>query len=451
MSSYRQPDFLTPHDQPILRIRCPIHGFIHFSENERKIIDHPTFQRLRYIRQLALTELVYPGATHTRFEHSLGTMEVATRGFDTLAAKYGDKLESTFKSVEDFRKEPMGLARQVLRLAALLHDVGHVCFSHSAESVILPDKGHEKLTTYLLKEHELGNHIDRIFWPGCAQRVAQILEGVPNGPPQFQLLRDIVAGEMDADRTDYLLRDSLHCGVDYGRFDYRRMIECLELHEINEHSALEIALNFDGIHTFEALILARYQMNTQVYYHRLRRIYDKYLKEYCESIAKDAFDTNDKILAHNDMTIMARIMKDALHAKDDSKKWAMRIYNRDHHRVLFETGADADLRDIKRGMSINSVLQNKYQEREFLFDNAYGSIHKQYVRGDQNEEEYITLMVVGRNRRPQPIGEISQILGKIPKRFRCIRIYVNATLEEKGLLDEMRTFAYKEWRNQGGR
>src|ERR1700692_4554928 len=98
--AYRQPDFLTEADEPWYRIRCPIHGFIRFSENERQIIDNRLFRRLRWIRQLALTELVYPGATHTRFEHSLGVMEVATRIFDALARSLGSVMEARFATVE---------------------------------------------------------------------------------------------------------------------------------------------------------------------------------------------------------------------------------------------------------------------------------------------------------------------------------------------------------------
>src|SRR5579862_6471849 len=96
MTSFRQPQYLTERDEPAYRIRCPIHGFIRFSENERRVIDHPLFRRLRYIRHLVLTEFVYPGATPTRFEHSLGVMEVATRAFDALAAKRGEQMEAWF-------------------------------------------------------------------------------------------------------------------------------------------------------------------------------------------------------------------------------------------------------------------------------------------------------------------------------------------------------------------
>ena len=219
VSAHRQPQFLTAQDEPQHRVRCPIHGFIHFSENERYVIDHPLFRRLRYIRQLALTEFVYPGATHTRFEHSLGVMEVATQAFDSLAAKQGTLLEDLFKEVAGFEREPLALARQYLRLAALLHDVGHASFSHAAEQLAHGDVGHEALSTRIVREPDLlGGVLTGRFPADCAMRVAQIIEGGPDLPPQLQVLHTLVSGEMDADRTDYLLRDSLHCGVDYGKF-----------------------------------------------------------------------------------------------------------------------------------------------------------------------------------------------------------------------------------------
>ena len=282
-ATFRHPEFLGPADEPTHRVRCPIHGFIRFSENERQIIDHRLFRRLRWIRQLALTEFVYPGATHTRFEHSLGVMEVATRIFDALARSRGDVMEATFATVEQLKDRPLAKARQLVPLAALLHDMGHCCFSHAAEEVILKNLGqdHEALTVKILTEPSFpGAELDRLFFAG-ARLTANLIKPGKDFPPQLQVLRDIVSGQVDADRTDYLLRDSHHCGVDYGLFDYRRMIECLTLRPDPEGAGgLEIAIQRDGIHTFEALILARYQMNTQVYYHRVRRIYDLYLKEY---------------------------------------------------------------------------------------------------------------------------------------------------------------------------
>src|SRR5262245_20190552 len=129
-SSFRQPVYLSSNDEPRHRIRCPVHGFIRFSENERKIIDHPIFRRLRHICQLALTDMVYPGATHTRFEHSLGVMELATQAFDQLAAKRGALLQDRLATVAGFEENTLAKARQLTRMAGLLHDVGHSCFSH---------------------------------------------------------------------------------------------------------------------------------------------------------------------------------------------------------------------------------------------------------------------------------------------------------------------------------
>src|SRR5262249_54069447 len=151
-----------------------------------------------------------PGATHSRFEHSIGVMDVASRIFDALARTCGRLMEEVFKSVDQLKEQPMAKARQLVRLAALLHDLGHCCFSHAAEEVIHKDSDHESLTRLLIidKSH-MGAYIYIRFFPGCSELTANIIK--PLGlPPQLQVLRDIVSGQLDADRTDYLLRDSHH-------------------------------------------------------------------------------------------------------------------------------------------------------------------------------------------------------------------------------------------------
>jgi uncharacterized protein len=450
MSGYRQPEFLTENDEPRHRVRCPIHGFIHYSENEREVIDHRLFRRLRYIRQLALTEFVYPGATHTRFEHSLGVMEVATRAFDSLAAKRGDVLEATFGGVAGFEDRPMALARQYLRLAALLHDMGHASFSHAAEAVAHGGFGHEALSIQLVRESgHLGGMLDRLFGPGCAERVAQILEGAPELPPQLQVLQDLVSGQMDADRTDYLLRDSHHCGVEYGHFGYRRMIESLEL-QMDAEGRLEIALHRDGIHTFEALIQARYQMNTQVYYHRLRRIYDLYLLKYFAALGDEAPTTPDQVIAHNDVTMMARIFQDAVEGEGERQKWARRITERNHHCVVHETGVDADAMGSRRSRDVLSALQQRYPDCEFLMDKASATIHKLLVPGDYDDDELVALYLVGRDGLTRLVGEESQILRYIPRRFQCVRIFADVPRQKEDLRREMQELSARVWRDRGG-
>ncbi|MBM4071097.1 MAG: HD domain-containing protein [Planctomycetes bacterium] len=160
---FRQPDFLTDKDLPLHRIRCPVHGFIRFSENERTIIDHWIFRRLRHIKQLALTDLVYPGACHTRFEHSLGVMELATRAFDQIAASRGAPLEANLAKVVELREKPLAIARQLVRLAALRHDIGHACFSHAAETVITKAVGTRGLPSSWSKKRSCS----AVFWTSC--------------------------------------------------------------------------------------------------------------------------------------------------------------------------------------------------------------------------------------------------------------------------------------------
>jgi HD superfamily phosphohydrolase len=421
-SSFRQPDYPSERDVPRYRVRCPVHGFIRFSENERRIIDHPLFRRLRFIRQLALTEFIYPGATHTRFEHSLGVMEIASRAFDRLASAHGDLLERSFRQVAELRDRPLALARQVVRLAALLHDVGHACFSHAAEEVLHKDTGHEALTYFVVEEPDLlGRELEKGFFAGCASLVGKVLRGGGRLPPQLQVLRNLVSGEMDADRTDYLLRDSLHCGVDYGRFDYRRMIECLALSE-GEGGVLEVGLQRDGIHTFEALILARYQMSTQVYYHRLRRIYDYYLRRYFEAKGAEMFDTPQKVLAQNDMTVLAEVFRDA-DAGGPAAEWAARIRDRNHHRVVFETGADATAFDVRRAEEMLARLRERFPDLDFHWDHARASIHALLLPGETDTDGLVLLPLVDGSGRPSFVGERSLVLRHVPRRFQVARIF----------------------------
>jgi HD superfamily phosphohydrolase len=406
---------------------------------------------LRLIRQLALTEFIYPGATHTRFEHSLGVMEVATRAFDRLSALHGDLLEQSLRRVAGLEERPLAISRQVVRLAALLHDVGHACFSHAAESVLHKDGRHEGLTHTIVEEKDLlGAELNTAFFAGCPQLVASVLRGGPTMPPQFQVLRDIVSGEMDADRTDYLLRDSLHCGVEYGRFDYRRMIECLDLQE-GPGGVIEIALQRDGIHTFEALILARYQMNTQVYYHRLRRVYDYYLCQYFQAKGAETFDSPEKILAHNDVTMMAEILRDADQGQGDHSQWAARVRDRRHHRVVHETGEDANAMDLRYSGELFEALKKKYGDLDFYWDRASASIHKLLGPDDPEEAGLVLLPLVGFGGGRSYVGERSHILRRVPRRFQVARIFCDLGREQKELQHNIVAFASEEYRRLGGR
>jgi uncharacterized protein len=274
-------EYLSEDDVPSQRVRCPVHGFIRYSKNERKLIDHEAFQRLRYVRQLAMEYLVYPGAMHSRFEHSLGVMEMATQMFDTLEQQHEAEIESDLKKVPELNENTMAKIRQLVRLFGLLHDVGHPAYAHAGEKGI-PGQKHEAVSVYVIQS-VLSNLIDGTFFPGASSLLVRLMEN----SPELAFLRQLVAGELDADRADYLLRDSLHCGVAYGVYDSAKLIESLTLMRHLDTGRLQLAMHRGGEHAFEAMILARYQMNTQVYLHKIRRLYDHYLEEYMKLWAKN--------------------------------------------------------------------------------------------------------------------------------------------------------------------
>lgn len=196
--------------------RCPIHGFIEVTGLEWDIINSPVFQRLRRIRQLAWTDYVYPGAMHTRFEHSLGVMHVADRLFNTIIANDVEILRS------EYRFAPGQLERwqQVIRLAALIHDIGHGPFSHAAEELFPRDDDgkqwvHEDYSKAALDAELtdlINTHRSAMSWGIHAVDVASIF--LASSRQAIELVwKNIITSQIDADRMDYLLRDSYHCGV----------------------------------------------------------------------------------------------------------------------------------------------------------------------------------------------------------------------------------------------
>lgn len=415
-------DLLFPHlqfgEDPTERIRCPVHGFIRYSKRERQIIDHWAFQRLRNIRQLALCSYVYPGAMHSRFEHSLGVMEMASRAFDTLALKHPELLKEELEQVPELKQDTLKKGRQALRLLALLHDSGHPAFSHAAETVLPDGVKHEDLSVYVM-EKVLGGELDSLFFEGLASLLVRVMRK----SPELIFLRQFVVGEMDMDRTDYLWRDSLHCGVEYGKFDFRRLIESLGVIKHPDTGRLQIGIERGGEHVFEALLLGRYQMNTQVYFHRIRRIFDHYLTEYMKLWGKDHYKNFDDVLRYDDLKLLVQMDVDSKE-NNDRTELAKRIVGRQHHKVVYETGDSADAIKLGKIKRVFGHLKKEFKEIDFFLDDAKGSIHKLTTPGSQEEREGFYL--IEKNGEMRLITEESAILGKIPHEFRSVRIYADA-------------------------
>ncbi len=331
-------------------IRDVIYGFIKIDEQERSIINDPAFQRLRRIRQLSLTEMVYPGANHTRFEHSLGVMQMATDMYDCITEK------SSYLLKTHLEMDDAGIKRwrKVIRLAALLHDVGHPPFSHSGED-LLPIKDvetgkrydHEEYSISIIKEKFKSNieqhPVNRNYGITVSEVTALLGDkSVPeNSLNSFALLwKSLISGQLDADRADYLLRDSLHAGVSYGVYDRNRLTRCMVL-GVTETEAPLIAVQDGGWHIAESLVLARYQMFSQLYFHKTRRIYDYHisnatkevlqglgLKDGCYPSPQDI----DGYLYFDDWTIWGAL-KQGLGGNHGD-----RVLNRKHYKCIYETG-----------------------------------------------------------------------------------------------------------------
>ena len=240
-------------------LRDPVHNFIHLTDVERKLLDTQPLQRLRGIRQLAMANLVYPGALHTRFDHSLGVMHVA-----------GLMAKQLKISEEDIR---------ILRLAALLHDVGHGPFSHVSEAALelyadttaisaakKKEKIHELVTARIICENP---EIKRLIGDDTPRKIVKLLSDGYGEPA----LKSIISGPLDADKQDYLLRDSRFCGVQYGVFDIHQLHRSLVLSGPDDERQLMISGY--GIHAVEQYVMAKYYMTTNVYRHRVRLITDQ--------------------------------------------------------------------------------------------------------------------------------------------------------------------------------
>lgn len=357
-------------------IRDPIHVFVHLDTDERKVLDSRPFQRLRHISQLALTYLIYPGATHKRFEHSLGVMELAGRVFDTITSESNVTDEVRELVPEITRADERNYWRRVLRMAALCHDIGHLPFSHAAEDELLPTGwSHERLSRILIE-----NDLMTSIWKGMRplldpEHIVKVAIGARKTKDlEFtkweRILSEIIVGDaFGVDRIDYLLRDSHHSGVAYGKFDHYRLIDELRILPSNQGStepALGIAEG--GIYSAEALTLARYFMFSQVYYHPIRLIYDRHLKDFLVEWLGEGnlFQggtfpiTVEGHLQITDNEVNAALLSAASIPSARGHDAARRIVDRKHFHVLYERNPKDIVLNSNPGEVIANAASNKF-------------------------------------------------------------------------------------------
>lgn len=413
--------------------RDPIHTFISVRTDERRVIDSAPFQRLRNIHQLAMTYLVYPGATHKRFEHSLGVMELASRIFDVVTNPQNILDNGVRNIVPD--EEGKRYWKSVIRMAALCHDVGHLPFSHAAEKELLPSGyDHERLTVDLIRGDEMSRIWAGMTPPLRADDIAKLAVGAHKiAPLQLTtweaILSEIIIGDaFGADRMDYLLRDSYHAGVQYGVYDHHRLISSLrilpETYEQTDQPAL--GLEHGGLESSEALMIARHFIYKQVYLHPIRRVYDIHLKDFLRSwLPGKRFHVDLKShLSISDVEVSTAIRKAFSAPKSKQHKFARRIQCREHFHLFYSsTPKDKSGGKLKPGKLRPGRLIAEAAEKKFGSD----KIRYDYYQPRPAAPEFPVRTYDG---KIESSLKISQILQKMPE------IEVDAVYCDKSLFDE---------------
>jgi uncharacterized protein len=351
------------------RVRDPIHGFISLSQVEHDIIDCRAFQRLRNIRQLSFTYMAYPGAEHSRFGHSLGVGAISGRIFDSLIEKHYELISTDLKwNQDDVRRN-----RNLLSIASLLHDVGHPPFSHASEDYFPSGLGHEDYTRKIILESEIGDVINKHSGDTAisAEDIAEFFSDTGKLDKNIQILRPIFAGEVDSDKMDYLLRDSLYAGVSYGRYDLDRLIQSLcFIENPTPDGNFIIAVEEGGVHALEALVLARYFMFTQVYYHKVARAYYLHLDQFLKQNQFKYPSDIATFLSWDDVAMIRFLLE---HRSDPH---AAAIVDRKHFKHVFHSSEHLDKEEYKKTQKLEKAVRQKFGDVSVFCDYAEKASHK---------------------------------------------------------------------------
>jgi HD superfamily phosphohydrolase len=265
-------------------IKDPVHGYVYITEEERALIDSYPVQRLHRLRQLAGAEYVYPGANHTRFEHSIGVMH--------LASSVAENPNISQYIGED--------EAEMVRIAGLLHDVGHGPFSHVFEQLLDKElnQTHEDITLWIVKNSELKDTLKKM---GCRpEDVGKLAVGRLHRPGKA-FLDQIISSGVDVDKLDFIVRDTYHTGAEYGFIDIFRLIHTLDVLEGN------LAVDLGALSALESLIIARIESFRSIYFHRVGRAAQIMLAMAMEKandeLGLTSFKTPEEYLAMDDYTV----------------------------------------------------------------------------------------------------------------------------------------------------
>ncbi|AMD17649.1 phosphodiesterase [Methanobrevibacter sp. YE315] len=370
-------------------IRDSVYGDISLNNFEVKILDMPQFQRLRRIKQLGLIGLIYPGATHTRFEHSIGTMNLGSK----LSEELGLKEDET----------------ELIRASALVHDIGHGPFSHVSEGVL--SVPHEELTKYVITKTSMRDLLEEKF---DVNEIVDIING-------RGYLGPIVSGELDVDRMDYLLRDSHNTGVAYGVIDYERIISNLKLED-------GLILDIKGVQAAEGALVARYFMYPSVYQHHTTRIVNSMFRRALKKIIDEKIINEKDIYKYDDADIIG-------------------IFRHCENEFANDIMSRLDNRNIMKRVKTIRLDNFKYPEKMYKIEQkAIRKAEKEIAEDYKIDEDYVFINIaeyprfdemktqVNVDGKLYPLTEISNIIGALSKaRFNIpdISVYVDENEKPK--------------------
>jgi hypothetical protein len=421
-----------------MEVRDPVHGSIEITEGELRVIDSPFFQRLRNIKQMGFSDLAFPGATHTRYIHSIGAMLLAGQAFDSIFKNHA------------FKRPGLGRQfRSLVRLGALLHDVGHAPLSHCTEfampsisSLGIPayhrhppvtDRRatHEDYTIKIITDSSLTRVIERHFPDIAPLHVAGLVEQalpieddffVDDGVNYRTVLAQIISSELDVDRMDYLRRDSYNAGVSYGNYDFNWIFTNLTFHVTDAGSA-HLALDPRAIYTFNDFLIARYHMFLMVYFHHKSVIYEEMLKKYFQSP-----DASYAITADIDAYVEVDDYQLVHHLRQEAKAgqpWAKRLIDKDAYKLLHELHGrpeEIDLEPSVRALTRAGVT--------LIATSSTGDLSK-YTKPGEKRRRGTAIYAAGKEpdglrRRPQVrlLEECTDLFVKYEAQRQISRIYV---------------------------
>ncbi len=396
-------------------IKDPVHGYVYITDLEKQIIDSYPVQRMRRLRQLAGSEYVYPGANHTRFEHCVGVMYLAGRVMENPGIS------------QCVNEEEAGM----VRIAGLLHDVGHGPFSHVFEHLLDKElhKTHEDMTRWIVTDSELKDRIGKTGY--CAEDVAKLAVGVLRKPKKA-FLDQVISSAVDVDKLDFIVRDTHHTGAEYGFIDIFRLIHALDVLDEN------LAVDLGALSALESLIIARIESFKSIYFHRVGRAAQIMLalamEKANEELGLTRFKTPEEYLAMDDYTVWT--------ALKNCKK------------------SSSIIKNLERRKMLKCAYERTFYEKDTMISNIFGrEAHRRQLQADIAKQakvdiESVTIDVptvpsvpyhhsalteaaeipvfykTEDKKIPQRISEISKIIETLRGFINILRVYTDVEIRE---------------------